>query len=231
MKVQNLMEEYVHSRVSDLYDKLSENKPVWLSCTCESCRLDVITYVLNKVHPLYVVSGRGVVYSSQAIDNQVKADVDALVMEGIRTVSGNTRPEHQTIAFEKENSSEKNAPAFNFPVISGSVINGTTFEPYYDATVTLKDLNGNVLMQDASWDNPCKTFKSTKGSFSFWPKSIPAAKSGITQKFTFIIEAKAENCKPVTCAVTVPAISDEKTHSNFDANITLKIKDLYLFKS
>ena len=231
MKVQNLMEEYVQGRVTELYDRLEETKPSWLNCTCESCRLDVLTYTLNKVHPLYVVSGRGVIHSSQMIDSQVKADVDALVIEGIRTVSANARPEHQKIADNSKIKENAFSPAFNFPVISGTVLNGTTFEPYFGATVTLKDTNGNVLMQDVSWENPCKTFKSTNGTFSFWPKAVPAQKAGITTKYTFILEVMAEGCTPVTCAVTVPVISDDRAYYNFDGNITLKIRDIYLFKN
>lgn len=232
MRVQNLMEDYVYSRVNEMYNKLSEHTPAWVSCTCESCKLDVLTYVLNKVHPRYVVSGRGVLHSAQMFDSQIRADVDALIMEGIHTISNNTRPDHKIKAQENAlGDSDENSPAFNFPVITGLVLNGTTFEPFEGAEILLKDETGKALMFDSSWDNPCKTYKSTKGNFSFWPSSIPAEKEGIFKKFKFVLEISAEGCAPLTSAIELPVISDKLKKVSFDSNFTLRIKDSYLFKN
>lgn len=230
MKVQNLMEEFVYSRVNAMYDKLKDNLPSWVSCTCDSCRLDVLTYVLNKVHPLYVVSGRGVIHSSQMLDEQVKADVDALVIEGIRIVSGNTRPDHKIIANNTSKADKLITPVFNFPLITGTVLSGSTFEPYEGASITLKDANGKVLMYDASWENPCRTYNSTKGTYTFWPSPVPAEREGLVKTFNFTLEVKADNCTTVTSVIEVPCISTLNTNAKLDSSLTMKVKDLYIFK-
>ena len=72
MNVHNLMEEYVAERVEETYNQLNKKRPGWLVCDCESCRLDVTSYVLNKVHPHYIVSGRGALYTAQKlVDKQL----------------------------------------------------------------------------------------------------------------------------------------------------------------
>lgn len=129
------MEEYVAERVEETYNQLNKRRPEWLKCDCESCRLDVTSYVLNKVHPHYIVSGRGAVYTAQTlIDKQLSADVDALVLDGIRRVATNLRPDHKVIAVQTIlGDKEAESPAFNFPVITGTVLNGATFEPLANA--------------------------------------------------------------------------------------------------
>ena len=101
MNVHNLMEEYVAERVEETYNQLNKKRPGWLVCDCESCRLDVTSYVLNKVHPHYIVSGRGALYTAQKlVDKQLSADVDALVLDGIRKVATTLRPDHKIIAVQ-----------------------------------------------------------------------------------------------------------------------------------
>ena len=80
MNVHNMMEDVVAQRVDALYDNLVEEKATWLSCACENCRLDTTSYVLNRIPPKYVVSGRGATYGADALatDIQIRADIDAL---------------------------------------------------------------------------------------------------------------------------------------------------------
>ena len=150
MNVHNLMEEYVAERVEQTYTQLNKNRPEWLTCDCESCRLDVTSYVLNKVHPHYIVSGRGAVYTAQTlVDKQLSADVDALVLDGIRKVATNLRPDHKIIAVQTIlGDQEEDGPSFNFPVITGTVLIGATFEPLVNASVEIKDKSGLLQMQD-----------------------------------------------------------------------------------
>ena len=234
MKVHNLMEEYVSQRVDSMYEHMKgKNKPVWLTCDCKRCRMDSTAYVLNKVHPCYIVSGRGAVYSEQnLVDSQLKADVDALILEAIRTVSSTQRPNHDIMTYVDEQSAGKaDGPAFNFPFINGVVLNGSTFEPLPNAEITLFDESGIVDMQDSSFPNPCRTFQSTKGSYTFWPFSIPAQKAGETKTFHFIVEAKAEGFSPVQTAFDVPVISDSRKRFQFSSILSVKVKDLILFRS
>ena len=68
MKVQNIMESYIIKRTNALYDDFVEMKNSFLTCSCENCRLDTICYVLNRVQPKYVVSGRGMTYANLALN-------------------------------------------------------------------------------------------------------------------------------------------------------------------
>lgn len=226
------MEEFVTQIVNELYDNLVENKANWVTCSCDSCRLDAISYVLNRISPHYIISGRGVVYTTQILnDPQLRADVGALGIEAIRIISSVQRPYHKISSENKKELKLKDyKPSFNFPVFSGVVYNGITFEVLPNVKITLKDNNDNIIqMQDFSWENPCRTFNSTKGSYSFWPKSIPAENPNETKKFHFIIEAQAEGFSPATCGFEIVLVSDEFQKVNIDQSLTLKLKDLFLF--
>ena len=94
MKIQNIMETYVAKRVNAMYDELAVENASFLSCGCNNCRLDTICYVLNRIPAKYVVSGRGVTHAMLSSDVQLRADVDALVMDGIRIVNTAKRPYH-----------------------------------------------------------------------------------------------------------------------------------------
>ncbi|MCR5494069.1 MAG: late competence development ComFB family protein [Treponema sp.] len=233
MNVHNLMEEYVAERVEETYAQLNKKRPEWLTCDCESCRLDVTSYVLNKVHPHYIVSGRGAVYTAQTlVDKQLSADVDALVLDGIRKVASTLRPDHKVIAVQTIlGDKEEEGPAFNFPVITGTVLNGSTFEPLANACVELKDDSGLLAMQDSSWANPATTFNSTNGIFSFWPKSITAGKGNICKRFHFTITVSANGFASTTIGFDIDIASDVSKKKQFGTTLTYKVQDLILFNS
>ena len=51
MNVHNLMEEIVKQRVDQLYENAKNEKVEWLSCDCENCRLDTVSFVVNRIPP------------------------------------------------------------------------------------------------------------------------------------------------------------------------------------
>ena len=231
MNVHNIMEELVSQRINNLYDQLRDEKLSWLSCDCMNCRLDTISYVLNRVTPKYVVSGRGVTHSIPSLNNsQLKADIEALGIEGIRIVSSTKRPFHEMPRADCE-VEKAIQPVFNMPTFIGTVLDGTTFEPLIGATVILKQDGAPAEMVDSTWGNPCKTFQSTNGTYSFWVKSIPAKKDGENQKFNFTIEISAPEYTPISYAFEVPVVSESITRTELNSTFSLKIKDLILFRS
>ena len=232
MQVHNLMEEYVEKNVNSLYDQLKKASTSWLTCDCDNCRLDAISYVLNRVQPHYTVSGRGAVYTSQILeDAQLKADVNAVSMEAIRIISSIQRPYHkENIQTDEKASRFSGSPVFNFPIISGSIYDGETFEPISDGEVTLYCKNEIVKMHDATWSNPSGTFKSTRGSFSFWPETIKAVSREETRKFSFTVEAKKKGYTTVRHGFEIVLMSEDSVTGNFSQTVTTKIKDLILFK-
>ena len=84
-------------------------------------------------------------------------------------------------------------------------------------------------MQDAAWQNPSRTFNSTKGSFSFWPESVSCDKSGETKKFHFTVEVSVEGFTTTNYGFDVISVSDDYKKLSIENIVTLKIQDLYLF--
>ena len=177
MNVHNLMEDIVIKAVNTLYDRVKGEAVAWLTCDCENCRLDTVSYVLNRIPPKYVVSGRGVTHNAEYLaSSQLQADVDSLALEGMRTVSSTKRPFHtedrKDCIIHGDDIHSK--PAFNFFTFMGIVLDGNTFEPVPKAKITLK-MDGKLAeMVDKTWSNPYNMVPSTKGVYSFWVKSIPA---------------------------------------------------------
>ncbi|MGI5096212.1 late competence development ComFB family protein [Treponema socranskii] len=229
MKVHNVMEELVMSRVALMYERLNETRPSWLTCDCEDCRIDVVSYVLNRIPPRYVVSGRGIVHTMNIPMPQIKADIDALTMEAIRVINSVKRPYHKDLAPSVH--SEESQISFNFPIFSGTVFDGASFEPLIDCTITLKCDEHNADMIDKTWSNPCKTYAPTNGSYSFWVKPFKAEKLGESKYFTFTVEVSANGYTPVSHAFSIPLVSEAEQRNEASTSYSLKIQDLFLFRS
>ncbi|MCQ2591760.1 MAG: late competence development ComFB family protein [Treponema sp.] len=231
MNVHNIMEDIVEQTVDNYYYQVKKENCSWLTCDCLNCRLDTVNYVLNRIPPRYVVSGRGVTHSSDVFeDHQLLADIDALILEGMRIVSSTKRPFHNqdrndcTIQSVQE-------PVFNFPTFTGTILDGSTFEPISEASVLLKYEGNPVEMIDKTWLNPFTTKKATKGNYSFWMKSLPAEKDGITKKFNFTLEISAPNYNSLVYSFSVPVESESSSKNELDSTYSLKIKDLILFST
>lgn len=229
LQVHNLMEEKVYECVNTLYDQIKKTGASWLTCDCENCRVDAVNYVLNRIPPHYVVSGRGVTHNVELLnEHQLKADIDSLAIEGIRLVSSAKRPFHSEIKKTTEIPSE---PVFNFPTLVGTVFDGSTFEPLENVYIDLRLNDKLAEMMDASWANPTQTFSATKGSYSFWPKPIMASQDNENKSFTFTVEISAEGYTPSTYTFSIPLVSERVNRFEPNSVYTIKIQDLFLFKS
>ncbi len=230
MNVHNLMEDLVIQNVGIMYDQVKEAKAAWLTCDCENCRLDTVSYVLNRIPPKYIVSGRGVTHASETLNNkQFMADVNALILEGMRTVSSTKRPFHTNDRKECSVVAD-NTPSFNFPTFTGTILDGSTFEPIIGALVTIKMDGKLVEMIDKTWSNPYTTCRSTHGTFSFWAKSIQTEKEGEQNRFAFTFEISAPGYTNTVYNVVVPVISESSSRKEIDSTYFLKLKDFILFK-
>lgn len=229
MNVHNLMEEIVKKKVDKLYENAKEEKVEWLSCDCENCRLDTVSFVLNRIPPKYVVSGRGATHAAIDLDNtQLQADVESLAMEGMRTVSSTKRPYHLD---SSNNDAPKNVqPYFNFNSFTGRIFDGATFEPVSNASVLLKFEGETAQMVDSTWSNPYETVDATKGSFSFWVKSVPAKKVGEKKIFHFSIEISAPGYEKLIFHFELPVLSESGKRTNFDSTFAFRMNDFVIFK-
>lgn len=230
MNVHNMMEDLVTAEVNALYEQVKKSSAPWLTCDCKNCRLDTISYVLNRIPPRYVVSGRGVTHSNEIFaDHQLIADISAVAMDGMRVISSTKRPFHSLPREECEVHLEEN-PSFNFPTFTGTLLDGSTFEPISGAKILLKLDGKPVDMVDMTWANPTQTFQSTKGAFTFWARPIPAEKSGESRKFEFEVEIDAEGYEKSYHYFDVPIISDPSTKTELNTACSIKIRDVVLFK-
>jgi len=233
VNIHNIMEEQVISRVNQLYDQVKAKGTSWLTCDCENCRLDTINYVLNRIPPRYVVSGRGVAYNQGALlkDSQLSADIDRISLDGMRLVSTAKRPYHKAALLEDSKEAVVAKPVFNFPTFIGNVFDGSTFEPITGADILLKLGNETPAMMDSSWANPCKTYASSHGSFTFWVAPIASEKEKESKEFTFTIEASMKGYTPVTYSFVVPLVSEVVDKHELNSVYSLKIQDIFLFRS
>lgn len=224
------MEDAVTKEVNTLYEQLKTEHITWLNCDCETCRLDTICYVLNRTQPKYSVSERGVLHNALDMeDSQLKADITSLALEGIRIINSSKRAYHD-VNLSKENPvTDENTRFYNFPIVIGTVYDGSSFEPLDNARIVLKIDGENAVMSDSTWSNPAKTYKSTKGSYSFWPKSVECSNKEETKIFKLIFEISAANYETSTYAVELPLVPEAQLKSSLENTYSLKIKDIFLF--
>lgn len=231
MNIHNSMEDAVNQEVNSLYDTLKNEHIAWLTCDCENCRLDTICYVLNRTQPKYFVSERGVLHNTLDMDDsQLKTDLTALAMEGIRLINGSHRSKGNGTSVQTADETSASGKFFyNFPLIVGSIYNGENFEPLEDAVIKLKINDELVKMADSTWSNPATTYKSTKGSYTFWPASIECNENDGTKVFSLTFEITGRNFVSSTYAIELPLVPEAKRKTTLESTYSLKIKDIFLF--
>ncbi len=226
MILHNIMEEEITNRVNEFYNDESIIGSYENICKCEQCKLDTSAYVLNRIKPRYIISERGIVHAVSEQGSQLEADIKVLIIEGIKKVHNLRRKSHSKAQKTTEIISDN---AFNFPIFSGLVLDGSTFEPIKNAKVTLKLENNLVEMFDNTWQNPYEIGSATNGTFAFWAEPIKS--NAIDQKatFNFLLNVEAENYEITRYAFTLEITSDN-IHNIIPQTATrYKLDDLYLF--
>lgn len=80
--LRNLIEDHV----AEAYEQLAPHYPEF--CGCDTCRLDVLVYALNRLPPRYVVGLEGTIVTGINLDkDQNRASIEVAVIEGIRKVN------------------------------------------------------------------------------------------------------------------------------------------------
>lgn len=220
------MEEIVYNEVNSLFDTAKKDKAPWLTCSCAQCRLDTICYVLNKIPPRYIKSGRGLAYSQieESIEkSQLSADINKLGLEGMKQVLAKQRP-HSELDQDFPDS-----PVFNFPTIIGRILNGLTFEPVKNIDVFLLLDSKNAESINASWDNPYRISSHTPGTFTFWVKPLGTKKEDIKKVFPFEIKILAEGYDPIHYYFELGITSESVIRTAYSAEHAFMLPDLHLF--
>lgn len=72
-EVKNLMEDIVSKKLNSIFDSLN-------CCKCDRCRIDILTYTLNRLPPKYVASTQGELLSRiDSLDTSFEMSVIATI--------------------------------------------------------------------------------------------------------------------------------------------------------
>lgn len=94
------METRLHNYIEDLvWEHIDQELTLWKNiCTCDRCKLDIVTYALNHIQPRYFNTKIG--YSHTVHDartgDQLVADVVLGITAAIRVVAKN--PHHKPLS-------------------------------------------------------------------------------------------------------------------------------------
>lgn len=226
MTIHNLMEDFVYSEVNKAFSAAKQKKEAWLTCDCLQCRLDTVCYVLNRIPPRYIKSGRGMLHFMQ-IDQSEKlqliADISSLAFEGMKVVLATQRPHsahEQTLP---------TGPVFNLPAISGRIVDGQTFTPVTDLAVSLYMENALVMQMNNLWENPFTISEKMPGAYTFWPFPIKAEHAGENKILNFSIRAEKKGYDSINYHFKLGITSDASAKKDLDGDNYHTLPDLYLF--
>jgi competence protein ComFB len=231
MEPNNIIEGLVIPEVNEIYESIEKKGNAEGICTCQQCRMDTACYVLNRMHPYYVVSNRGVasVQIDTTYQQQLTADIASLIHEGIETVHHNQRFKYEHTPTSKEENNLRDKPVYSIPAISGRLFDGGNFAPISAATVKLLFNGEPAEMQKGHWHNPLHIDSHSEGTFSFWPVPVVAKEAGEKTAFQFTIKVEAEGYEPMTHSFRIPLVSELLTSLSFTLEKSFKVPDLFMF--
>ena len=216
MEIHNLMEELVRATVEEICSE--DQAGTQRYCTAPQCRTDAVCYVLNRVPPRYVSSGRGLAHLTADLqkDQQLMVDVVKLTHEALGRVSAVRR------AYYDQTATSRGAGAcFNFPTIKGRILDGAAFMPVSDIDVELRLGGKPVEMFDERWTNPYRISDRTPGTFIFWPAPADADAAGVSQTFDFELVASAKGYYDLSHHFSVELQSDDGANQVVDLIFSL----------
>jgi len=230
MDIHNVNEDIVFSTANKIFEDIERKGNPDGYCLCEQCRVDTICYTLNRTDPHYIVSTRGLTRIDRTgmKQQQIEADIAALVYKGLRLVNHNMRP---TAAHDGSlsNNQKINTPVFDIPTISGRIFDGISFEPVVGIEVAMYCEGELVSMRNSNWQNPYIMVASTPGAFSFWPAPITTEAPNEERVFKFSVKVNSPNYEILNHFFNISSVSKFHTPSSYALNRSFKLPDLYLF--
>ena len=197
MEIHNLMEDLV-KRVVDSIQKDEQDGGAFGYCISDDCCRDVTCYVLNRIPPRYVSSGRGLAHANVDLsdDRQLEVDIVALANEGFKRVSSTRRA-----YYDNDNTpgpaDDTSAGGLSFPAVRGRLLHGMTFEPMTFGEVALYRSGELVPMIDARWQNPVALNSAAPGTYIFLPAPVYEGAAENSAEFEFEVVAEALGFEPL----------------------------------
>lgn len=226
MAIHNLMEEEVLRVINEICDEEAQKENP-LYCVSPGCRQDAACYVLNRIPPRYVSSGRGLAHAEVAYKGnpQLHVDLVTLASEGLKRV---TTVQRSFYRGEEAQRDLQTGPCYNFPTITGRLFNGLSFEPVTGIDVELRRDGRLVEMVDSRWSNPYHIVTNTPGTYLFWPAPESSNEPGERAEFEFEIAADAAGYEPLHHFFSVCLRSDTQRDLAIRFSQDHTLPDLYL---
>jgi competence protein ComFB len=228
MRIHNLLEEVVIEKIDEIIrecgDKIAKEEMEIVG----EYKLDVACYVLNRIDPVYIVSGRGLAYLDIDYIDKLQRDADlvTLIHQGIERVTTVQRPHYAARKGKKQQALK--GFFFNFPIIKGRIFNSLNFAPVHGIDIELLHRHEHAAMIEETWQNPYHIVENTAGSYYFWPRPISAKKPGETAHYEFELLAQSSLFEEIRHFIPIDVKAEEGVVDYFRVNKIITIKDLYL---
>ncbi|MBN2531932.1 MAG: late competence development ComFB family protein [Spirochaetales bacterium] len=229
MEIHNIVEDIVYETAFEIFKDEEVSKKAHF-CTCSQCLKDAVCFALNRIDPVYIFSSRGAShFKMNYLDNlQRKADIVALIHKGIDRVIKVKRPHFPHDGMDISEDSAKQGSYFNFPIVSGKMLDSKTFAPVSDIEISLMEKGVPVKMINPNWQNPYLISPVTPGIFSFFPFPLEAKKSGIEREFELELTTHQEKYEPLTHYFKLTIVSENIFSDYFNYNNYFDLKDIHL---
>ena len=233
MIIKNILEDVVTNAVVEM---LKDYKPKLLKCS--AFIEDIVCYVLNRIPPKYITSGRGILHLEleSEVNTQRIVDIYAIIKEALQIISSRRREDDDKRLMEddfffNENIIQTKEYHINFPYFTGRVLKHDQSELTENVKVSLffkKAGNFELApMISLNWKNPFVTNKSTYGYYTFWVSPMVSRiqdgpeEEVITFKFVYEI-AKIE---PIEKIVDIRVYSEKAKHFSIRTGFSIRIED------
>jgi hypothetical protein len=184
MFLKNLKEDMVIKVIRDVLKDMPN------VCKCLICVEDLATYVLNRISPYYISSGRGILHLEKDFEPYIQdqADIYTLVLQGTKIIQRRRKehlhsfPQNGLALLNREEIELVDRYYLNFPYIVGRIMDNVSMRPKGGIKVELSIYQDGKYrlseMKDPSWINPYVIPSETAGYFTFWPAPVPASYQG-----------------------------------------------------
>ena len=157
---------------------------------------------------------------------QQQAELVSLIKEGINHVDQAKRP---YLSHSREG--EESLPEsffYNFPQITGRLLNSVNVEPGYGVTIGLRFDGEAVAMVDSNWQNPYTIVQNTAGIFSFWPYPQVVKASSLKSSYEFELQVEKTGFQTLRHYFELVVESREGFLNLSGEDKIFTVKDLYL---
>ena len=217
LEVKNIIEDIV----MDFIYKLDEVKTAEIN---KNEMIEIASYVLNRIPPMYITSNRGFtsIMNKYMNDPQFIADIMLRINEGMKIIKKAKLSTSETQHIDSNN------PYFVLPKFYGRVISSKSLLPIKSAKITLliDDKKAPRLFSD--WNNPLIIKPEDDGIFTFAPYPFVATPPFETRSFqiTFLIENERGHFSKTINYETQPVFI-QNIEMDFSENMK-QIEDIYV---